>query len=151
MTPDVRVLVLGSFPSQASLEAGQYYAHPRNQFWRLMAAITGLDLPAMAYEDRMRALNAAGYGIWDVIGRCRRKGSLDGNIRDAEYNDFAGLIARCPRLTRACFNGKTASRHLDHVASFGLETAVLPSSSPANTMPFNDKLSLWALGSDQVN
>lgn len=143
VAPGIRVLVLGSFPSEASLAAAQYYAHPRNQFWRLMAAITGRDIPAMDYAARVAALNGAGIGLWDVIGRCRRRGSLDGDIRDAQFNDFAALVGRHRELRLACFNGKTAARQVEHVAGFGLDTVVLPSSSPANTMPFDDKLALW--------
>ncbi len=143
---DARVLVLGSFPSRASLDAGRYYGHPRNQFWRLVGAVLGADLPALTYARRLRTLKDAGIGLWDVIGACRRRGSLDSAIRDAVYNDFAPLMRRCPRLERACFNGKTAARHLEHVASFGLDVVVLPSSSPANTTPFDAKFVEWRRG-----
>lgn len=140
---DTRVLLLGSFPGSASLLAQQYYAHPRNHFWRLVGDVTGTDLAALAYPERLRALQRTGIGLWDVIGRCRRAGSLDGNIREAEFNDFSALVARCPRLALACFNGKTAARHVAHVESFGLAVRVLPSSSPANTMAYADKLAAW--------
>lgn len=140
---DTRVLLLGSFPGEASLAAGQYYAHPRNQFWRLVGDVLGVDLAGLPYRRRIVALHGAGIGLWDVIGRCRRVGSLDGNIRAAEFNDFAALTERCPRLTVACFNGKTAARHVAHVAGFGLDVVMLPSSSPANTMRYHDKLAAW--------
>lgn len=138
-----RILMLGSFPGAASLAAQQYYAYPQNQFWRLVGDSVGIELHALSYPKRLAALKRAGIGLWDVIGECRREGSLDGNIRDAEFNDFAALIARCPALTTACFNGKTAAKHVAHVASFGLEVHVLPSSSPANTTQYKEKLREW--------
>lgn len=145
VTREVHTLILGSFPGEASLAAGRYYAHPRNHFWRLAGDLIGADLVALGYRARLKALHAAGIGLWDVIGRCRRAGSLDGNIREPEFNDFAALVARCPRLRLACFNGRTAARHIRHVAGFGLKVRVLPSSSPANTMPYADKLAAWRL------
>ena len=140
---ETRVLMLGSFPSTASLTAQQYYAYPQNQFWRLVGDSLGIELHALSYPKRLIALKRSGIGLWDVIGECRREGSLDGNIRDAAFNDFAPLIARCPKLATACFNGKTAAKHIAHVASFGLEVHVLPSSSPANTTRYGAKLKMW--------
>ena len=75
-----RLVLLGSFPGAASLAAGQYYAHPRNQFWPLLAALLDEDLPALGYARRLQRLCARGLGLWDVIGRCRRRGSLDAAI-----------------------------------------------------------------------
>ena len=96
--PRTRLLVLGSFPSAASLAAGVYYAHPRNQFWRLLSALWGLDLAALAPARRHAALLDRDLGLWDVYGACRRAGSLDRAIRDAEPNDLAGLRRHAPRL-----------------------------------------------------
>ena len=140
---DTRVLLLGSFPGAASLAAQQYYAYKHNQFWRLVGDSVGVELQALDYGHRLTVLKRARLGLWDVIGRCRRTGSLDGNIRDAEFNDFERLIVRCPALERACFNGKTAAKHRAHVESFGLEVRVLPSSSPANTTRYVEKLAQW--------
>ena len=142
-TRTTRVLLLGSFPGAASLAAQRYYAYPQNQFWRLVGDSIGVDLQSLGYARRLTALKRARLGLWDVIGVCRRAGSLDGNIRDAVFNDFGALVARCPALERACFNGKTAAKHLAHVASFGLEVRVLPSSSPANTTRYEQKLQAW--------
>ncbi len=139
----VRVLILGSFPSPASLAAQRYYAHPQNQFWRLLGAVLEVPLPELDYAGKQRALLAAGIGVWDVYRFCRRDGSLDSAIRAAQPNDFAAVIRVAVRLRRVCFNGKTAARFAPRLASQGFDTCVLPSSSPAYTMAFAGKLSLW--------
>lgn len=140
----IEVLILGSFPGQASLAAAQYYAHPRNQFWRLVSAVLGEDLLAMPYGDRVWRLLQRRVGLWDVIGQCRRPGSLDTSIRDAQANDFRFLKQTCPRLRRVCFNGKTSGKLEALFAAAGYRTVVLPSSSPANAQfSFEQKLALW--------
>lgn len=139
-----RILILGSFPGVASLQAAQYYAHPRNQFWRLVGAVIGEDLPALPYEARLGRLRAHGIGLWDVIDACVRKGSLDSAIRDARTNDFSELQTRAPALRRVCFNGKTSGRYQSDFAAAGYETLVLPSSSPAHaSLSFDAKLAVW--------
>ncbi len=138
-----RALILGSFPSEASLAAQQYYAHPQNQFWRILAALLKQPLPEMDYAARQAAVKAAGLAIWDVYGGCERTGSLDSAIRAAQPNDFVALMKNAPQLRRVCFNGKTAAKFAGRVAELGLETAVLPSSSPAYTLSFDAKLAVW--------
>ncbi|MCO5978097.1 DNA-deoxyinosine glycosylase [Ideonella oryzae] len=139
-----RLLVLGSFPSVASLQAQQYYAHPRNQFWPLLSALFGLDLKAMPYAERVAAVQARGLGIWDVYAACLREGSLDSAIEQAEYNDFAGLIARLPQLRGIAHNGGESARARRFTASFGLPVYRLPSTSPANaSWSFERKLAAW--------
>jgi len=137
-------LILGSFPSEASLAAGQYYAHPRNQFWRLLGALLGEPLAELDYGERAARVLAHRVGIWDVLDACRRSGSLDASIRDARPNDFAALRALAPRLKRVLFNGGTAGRFERQFAAAGFDTAVLPSSSPAHAgRRFAQKLALW--------
>lgn len=144
VSADARLLILGSFPSAASLAARQYYAHPQNRFWLIVGKILGEDLRAHGYRERVRRVHAAGIAIWDIYASCERSGSLDAAIRNPEYNDFAALIKRAPRLMRACFNGGTAAKAVAHLASFGLETVVLPSTSPANaSQPLDLKLERW--------
>ena len=138
-----RVLILGSFPSPASLAAQQYYGHPQNQFWRILADILEQPLVDMDYADRLAAVQAAGIAIWDVYGACAREGSLDSAIRAARANDFTRIKENAPRLRRICFNGKTAGRFAPQLAALGLETMVLPSTSPAYTLPFGEKLARW--------
>lgn len=139
-----RILILGSFPGEASLAAQQYYAHPRNQFWRLLSAVLGEDLAGLPYPQRLTRLQAHGVGLWDVIAVCEREGSLDAAIRRAQANDFAMLKQQCPALRRVCFNGKTSGKFEPQFATAGFETLVLPSSSPANAqLSFDQKLALW--------
>lgn len=144
IAPDTRVIVLGSFPGAASLAARQYYAHPRNQFWRLISAVVGEDLAALPYADRLVRLLAHRFGLWDVIGACEREGSLDANIRNALANDFALLRARCPQLHTVGFNGQTSGKFAPQFAAAGFRTVVLPSSSPAHaSLSFEQKRSAW--------
>lgn len=139
-----RILILGSFPGEASLAAQQYYAHPRNQFWRLLSAVLGDELVALSYPERLQRLLAHRIGVWDVIAACEREGSLDTAIRRAQANDFHVLKQQCPALFRVCFNGKTSGRLAPQFAQAGFDTLVLPSSSPANAqLSFDQKLAQW--------
>lgn len=139
-----RLLLLGSFPGAASLAAQQYYGHPRNQFWALLGAIWGLELKAMAYEDRLAELRRRGLGLWDIYAACRREGSLDSAIEDAEFNDLAGLRRLAPGLRFVAHNGGESARAMKQVAALGFEVLRLPSSSPANaSWSFERKLVAW--------
>jgi double-stranded uracil-DNA glycosylase len=139
-----RILILGSFPGEASLSAGQYYAHPRNQFWRLLSAVLRDEIAGLPYEQRLQRLLSHGIGLWDVIATCEREGSLDTAIRRAEANEFAMLKHQCPQLDKVCFNGKTSGRFEPVFAAAGFRTLVLPSSSPANAqLSFEEKLAQW--------
>ena len=142
--PRTRLLVLGSFPSAASLAAGAYYAHPRNQFWPLLSALWGLDLSDLAPARRHAAVLDRGLGLWDIYGACRRAGSLDRAIRDAEPNDLAGLLRRAPQLEAVAHNGATSSRAAQAGAALGLAVHRLPSTSPAHAAwTFERKLAAW--------
>jgi hypoxanthine-DNA glycosylase len=144
IAPDTRILVLGSFPGAASLAAGQYYAHPRNQFWPLVSALVGEDLAALAYAERLPRLLAHGFGLWDVLGACERKGSLDAAIRNPAANDFDRLRHLCPRLETVGFNGQASGKFAPQFAKAGYRTVVLPSSSPAHAaLRFEQKLDEW--------
>ena len=140
-----RVLVLGSLPGEESLARGQYYAHPRNQFWRLIGAVIGADLVPLPYEERLEALLAAGVGLWDVVGAAVRRGSLDGAIRDAQANRLAELAAELPGLKAVGFNGgKSWSMGRPLFAGLPqLALVPLPSSSPAHTLAFEKKRDSW--------
>ncbi|HEY5106089.1 MAG TPA: DNA-deoxyinosine glycosylase [Caulobacteraceae bacterium] len=140
-----QVLVLGSLPGEASLAAAQYYAHPQNQFWRLMGAVIGMDLDAAPYRERLAMVLAAGVGLWDVIESAERMGSLDGAIRNHTPAPLDALVASLPCLTVIAFNGAKASqigrKQLGVSSCPALIT--LPSSSPAHTLPLASKQTEW--------
>ena len=144
--PHARLFILGSLPGDASLAAQQYYAHPQNQFWRLLGSAIGEDLQSLGYEARLERLAARRIGLWDVIGSAERQGSLDQAIRNANHNRVERLLHDYPDLKAIGFNGgKSAAigRKLlgdqDKVAMIDL-----PSSSPAHTRPFAEKAEAWA-------
>ncbi|KMZ11327.1 G:T/U mismatch-specific uracil/thymine DNA-glycosylase [Candidatus Burkholderia humilis] len=137
-------LILGSFPGVASLNATQYYAHPRNQFWRLVGAAIDEPLHEFAYDDRLKTLVEHGIGLWDVLAACEREGSLDSAIRHASPNDFDAFRTRFPMLRKVCFNGKTSGKFAPVIGAVGYATLVLPSSSAANAiLSFDQKLRIW--------
>lgn len=150
--PQTRILVLGSFPGAASLAAGQYYAHPRNHLWRILSALTGEDLAAQPYAERLPRLLSHGIGLWDVLGACERQGSLDADIRKPAANDFGRLRMLCPLLETVGFNGQASGKFAPGFAQAGYRTVVLPSTSPAHAaLTFEQKLVLWrALIDDEI-
>jgi len=152
--PGDETLVLGSFPSVASLARREYYAHPQNHFWRIIAALSGRELFGNEngrYAERMAAAFSLRLGIWDVIAACERIGSGDERIEKAQINDFSSLLGQAPRLRRVCFNGLAAAKLgrpvFDGLKSGGglaYEVIVLPSTSPRHArMPLAEKTRLW--------
>lgn len=137
-------MILGSFPSAASLAAVQYYAHPRNQFWRLLGDLLGEPLVELPYRKRLQLVRRHRLGIWDVYGACDRQGSADSAIRDARANHFARLERLAPKLVDIAFNGRAAGRFAPTLAAGGFRTTILPSSSPANaSFSYRQKLAAW--------
>jgi hypoxanthine-DNA glycosylase len=145
-----RVLVLGSFPGLASLAARQYYAHPRNHFWPIMAALTGEPLAALPYAERLARLRAHRIGVWDVIVACDRKGSSDQAIRNAERAQLHRVQRLAPGLCVVAFNGNTAATAEPEWRAAGYATLRLPSTSPAYTRPLREKLAAWRILADWV-
>ncbi len=144
VSPQTRLLLLGSFPGVASLQAQQYYAHPRNQFWPLLSAIWGLDLVGLPYAARIAEVKRRGLGIWDVYASCRREGSLDSAIEDVVPNDLASLRRRAPALQAVAHNGGESARSMAITRTLGVAVIRLPSTSPANaSWSFERKLAAW--------
>ena len=150
-SPDARVLVVGSMPSEASLAARQYYAFRHNQFWRIAGALCGFPADA-PYARRQSALKRARIALWDVVASCVRPGSLDADIDESSVrvNDFAAFLTAHPGIRRICFNGRMAeSAWRRRVAptlpkSLLLEYRLLPSTSPAHAgMGYREKLKVW--------
>jgi hypoxanthine-DNA glycosylase len=139
-----RLLLLGSFPSAASLAAQQYYAHPRNHFWPILSALWGEDLATLPYPRRVAALRRRGLAVWDIYAACRREGSLDSAIEDARPNDLAALAKRLPKLAGIAHNGGESARAMRVTRALGLPVHRLPSTSPANaSWSFERKLAAW--------
>ena len=145
---DARILILGSLPSQRSIETDQYYAHPQNAFWKIMGDLTGAK---GSYKDRCQALVEHKIALWDVLASSVRPGSLDSDIQmhTAEVNDFATFLSQHDALELICFNGKTAARIFERGVQAGIESRairlrVMPSSSPAHAaISFAEKLGQW--------
>lgn len=144
-----RALILGSMPGAASLAARQYYAHPRNSFWRIIADIFagGADLP---YRARLRLLRENGFALWDVLGSCVRPGSSDSAITAPEPNGLPAFFKAHPGIKKVFFNGSKAEEcYRRHVLpllppSLELEYRRLPSTSPAHaSLPYASKLAAW--------
>jgi hypoxanthine-DNA glycosylase len=141
-----RALILGNMPSVMSLGTQEYYANPRNAFWRITAETLGFDASAL-YEDRIAALTAHGIAVWDVLRSCRRVGSLDSGVETDSIvaNDFGPLLERHRRITRVFFNGAAAEKNFNRLVRVApdLRYRRLPSTSPAQTMRYAAKLAAW--------
>ncbi|MFN4342420.1 MAG: DNA-deoxyinosine glycosylase [Azonexus sp.] len=150
--PDARRLILGSMPGEASLGAGQYYAHPRNAFWRIMGDLLGAE-PTLPYPLRLARLTAAGIALWDVVADCERRGSLDAAIvrESVQVNDFRSFFRAHPGIEQVFFNGAAAESLFRRYVLPGLETAPrelrrLPSTSPAHAARgYAEKLAAWSV------
>ncbi|MHB9137995.1 MAG: DNA-deoxyinosine glycosylase [Victivallaceae bacterium] len=140
-------LILGSIPGEESLRRQQYYAHPRNMFWKIMGAILDFD-PALPYDERISKLLENRIALWDVVHNCHRPGSMDSNIQSEEVNDFAAFFKSHPSIRKVYFNGQTAHKlfvkHTRAMKLPELELQVMPSTSPANAATsFAVKVESW--------
>jgi len=151
-TVGANVLILGSMPGIASLERRQYYAHPRNVFWRIMAQLFDFDVN-ISYESRLEKIDAEGIVLWDVLKNCQRSSSLDADILASSVvpNDFSEFFANCSSMRKIYFNGsKAEALFTQHVSRkfvsqlTDLQLSRLPSTSPAHaSMGYEQKLSCW--------
>jgi hypoxanthine-DNA glycosylase len=149
--PASRVLILGSMPGKASLRAKQYYAHPQNAFWKIIAALLELDAAA-PYEVRLDALRARGIALWDVMKSCTRESSLDSDVVESSIvpNAFPSFVRAHPRIRTVCFNGAKAEQAFQRYAlpKLGAQGDLayyrLPSTSPAHaSLSYAKKLAAW--------
>ena len=147
------MVVLGSMPGERSLTAAEYYAHPRNAFWKIMQALAGVDLAA-TYEQRLRSLKIRGIALWDVLHSCYRQGSLDAGIQNGsvKVNNFSAFFRRHPGIRVVLFNGATAERFyqryvLPELPNGEIIYLCLPSTSPAYAaMSLKQKINWWRRG-----
>jgi len=148
--PSATVLVLGSMPGVASIQAQQYYAHPRNHFWRIMGSIAGFDA-SEPYAERVAALTGSGIAVWDVLQSCVRPGSLDSAIQAGTRvaNDFVSFFDEHRHIGTVCFNGGEAEKSYQRYVLPGLSVrgvtyVRLPSTSPAHAAAsWDTKLAAW--------
>ncbi len=147
---DARVLVLGSLPGQLSLQKLEYYAQPRNGFWKIMAELFGAS-PRLPYAERTAMLVKNRIALWDVCAAAHRPGSLDSAIRDPLPNDFAAFLDSHPQVALICFNGAKAAQLYARMVRLPpgtrpIRSVTLPSTSPAHAaMPYPVKLARWSI------
>ena len=142
-----RVLILGTIPGVESLRKQEYYGHPRNAFWPIIAAVCGRELPA-SYSGKTAMLLDAGIALWYVCRGCEREGSLDSNICNVTPNAIDRLLDEHPNIQALFFNGQNAERLFKRYfpeAWRYREYYPLPSTSPAYTLPFDEKKEAWSI------
>ncbi|KIM04022.1 MAG: hypothetical protein KN64_10020 [Sulfurovum sp. AS07-7] len=127
---DSKVLILGSFPSIKSFENGFYYAHPQNQFWKIMSEIT--NYPANNRDQKIWLLKENKIALWDMIKSCNRENSLDSSIENENVNDIAGFLELYPNITKIAFTGKKSQALFEyHFGYLDIDRCYLPSPSAA--------------------
>ena len=157
VNPASQVLIVGSFPSSISLQTGQYYANPRNDFWRIMEVVICMPT-GLPYQSRLDFLSTRGIGLWDVIGTCTRAGSADAAIRDPESAAIGSLLIQYPDIRAIFCNGRRAEAGLEQAFVQGADNekrtvhiGYLPSSSPAHAVRFEEKCRSWLVLRDYIN
>ena len=140
---NTEILILGTLPSDMSIAAGQYYANPGNDFWKLVGTALNKSLDGLSYEDKLELLKANRVGLWDAFHTCFRPGSMDADITERELNDFSALKGLAPKLRLVCFNGRGAADAEESLLRLGYQTCLLPSSSGANRKNQAGRLGRW--------
>lgn len=142
---ETEILILGTMPGIKSLEKQEYYAHPQNQFWRIIYTLFA-ELPvSQDFSEKIKVLQQNKIGLWDVLANCERKGSLDIHIKNHIENDIESLLKKHPKIKTILFNGKESYKYFDRKFNHlkGTTYHVMPSTSPANTIGFEKKLEAW--------
>jgi hypoxanthine-DNA glycosylase len=140
------ILILGTMPGITSLKKQEYYAHPRNHFWKIIYTLFNNIPVSVVFNEKISFLKMHRIGLWDVLENCERKGSLDVHIKNQTENDFESLFQEFPGITKIVFNGKESYRYFNKKFGQlkGISYHVMPSTSPANTMSFENKLKIWS-------
>lgn len=143
---ETKILVIGTMPGVASLKAAEYYAHPRNAFWKIISRLFNNGKEFQNYQEKISCILAHGIGLWDNLQNCIREGSLDSNIKNAVPNDFETLLAH-HHINKLLFNGQKSFEFFKRYHGKLLETTAfetMPSTSPANaTISFEKKMAIW--------
>ena len=140
---DTETLILGSFPSIKSFENNFYYAHPRNQFWKILSAVTGY--PANTRDQRIWLLKMSKLGLWDMLRSASRKNSLDSSLENEEVNDIPSLLEHYPSIVKIAFTGRKSQALFElNFDSLDIERIYLPSPSPAYAkMSIDEKVKIY--------
>lgn len=146
-----KILILGSVPGVKSLQMQQYYAHPQNNFWKLMFHLVDTEFSS-DYHTRLQLLKKHRIALWDVIESCERKGSKDTDIKSEIDNDIQELINSHPNIKMIFCNGQKSYKNLLKVVgkNFIIPIVVLPSTSPLHTIKFEEKLEQWKIIKDYL-
>lgn len=141
-----KILILGSVPGVKSLEMQQYYAHPQNQFWKIIFKLFKEDFTA-DYQKRTEIIRKNNIALWDVIDSCEREGSLDTKIRNEEHNDIRKILREHLTIKAVFCNGQKSFKNLKKILGKESEIPifVLPSTSPLHTVSFDKKLAEWEI------
>ena len=140
---DTETLILGSFPSIKSFENNFYYAHPSNQFWKILEAVTSY--PINNRDQKLWLLKEEKFGLWDMVRECSRDNSLDSSLENEEVNDIAGFLEAHPSIKKLAFTGKKSQALFEtHFSYLEIERVYLPSPSSAYAaMKFDKKVKIY--------
>ncbi|MDI1255330.1 MAG: DNA-deoxyinosine glycosylase [Flavobacterium sp.] len=142
---NAEILILGTMPGATSLAKQEYYGFNQNAFWKIIYSIFAeLPVPEVFAEKKM-ILRNNNIAVWDVLENCEREGSLDIHIKNHKENDFDTFFSEYPKIRKILFNGKESHKYFfrKYGQIDGLEYHIMPSTSPANTIPFDKKLEAW--------
>lgn len=144
-SPNAQILILGTMPGAMSLQKQEYYAHKQNQFWKILFTVFSDGVVPQNFEEKAQLIKNNSIVLWDVLANCEREGSLDVNIKNQQENDIPGLLREFPGIHKILFNGKESHRYFMKKFGMleGIEFHVMPSTSPANTVRFEEKLKSW--------
>jgi hypoxanthine-DNA glycosylase len=140
-----RILILGTMPGKISLSKQEYYAHPQNAFWKIVFELFEKEF-VETYYCKKEFLLKKQVGLWDVLQTCERESSADSDIQEEIVNDFETFFKFHPSITHIFFNGNNPFIYFKrHQKNIPLPFSILPSTSPANAIPFTKKLNAWSV------
>jgi len=143
--PESQILILGTMPGRDSLKFNQYYAHPRNSFWKIMFSLFDKSF-STDYSIKQTLLLNNNIALWDVLKACKREGSLDSDILEEEPNDLQHFLKNHPQVKHIIFNGKSSMNYfIKYKKGISIPYTQLPSTSPAHVIPFEKKVAEWSV------
>ncbi len=141
--PDTKILILGTFPSLDSFKYDFYYAHKRNQFWKILSEI--YEMPVETNEQKIALLKKAKIGLYDIVASCERENSSDANLKNCILTDIPAILKLYPSIELIAFTGQKAAKlYQKEFKELDIDTIVLPSPSPAYAaMPYETKKAIY--------